>query len=62
MISLFIEESVYLVLNSLYEWEPVEKLKQRCDITVLVGWAENIKILTYVFLIWSEGIYYSHFK
>ena len=27
----FIAESVYFVLNSLLDWEPVEKLKQRCD-------------------------------
>ena len=27
----FIAESVYLVLNSLFDWEPVEKLKQGCD-------------------------------
>ena len=26
----FIAESVYLVLNSLLDWKPVEKLKQRC--------------------------------
>ena len=28
----FIAESVYLVLNSLWGWEPVKKLKQRGDI------------------------------
>ena len=28
----FIAESVYLVLNSLLDWKPVEKLKQRCDV------------------------------
>ena len=28
----FIAESVYLVLNSLLAWKPVEKLKQRCDV------------------------------
>ena len=28
----FIAESVYLVLNSLLDWEPVDKLKQRCDV------------------------------
>ena len=27
----FIAESVYLVLNSLFDWETVEKLKQGCD-------------------------------
>ena len=27
----FIAESVYLVLNSVLDWEPVEKLKQRFD-------------------------------
>ena len=26
----FIAESVYLVLNSLLDWKPVEKLKQGC--------------------------------
>ena len=26
----FIAESVYLLLNSLLDWKPVEKLKQRC--------------------------------
>ena len=26
----FIAESVYLALNSLLDWKPVEKLKQRC--------------------------------
>ena len=26
----FIAESVYLVLNSLLDWKPAEKLKQRC--------------------------------
>ena len=26
----FIAESVYLVLNSLLDWKPVEKLKKRC--------------------------------
>ena len=26
----FIAESVYLVLNSLLDWKPVKKLKQRC--------------------------------
>ena len=25
-------ESVYLVLNSLWDWEPVEKLKQTCGV------------------------------
>ena len=25
-------DSVYLVLNYLLDWEPVEKLKQRCDV------------------------------
>ena len=25
-------ESVYLVLNSLLDWKPVEKWKQRCDV------------------------------
>ena len=24
-------ENVYLVLNSLLDWKPVEELKQRCD-------------------------------
>ena len=28
----FIAESVYLVLNSLLDWEPVEKLKLRSDV------------------------------
>ena len=28
----FIAESVYLALNSLLDWEPLEKLKQRCDV------------------------------
>ena len=28
----FIADSVYLVLNVLLDWEPVEKLKQRCDV------------------------------
>ena len=28
----FITENVYLVLTSLLDWEPVEKLKQRCDL------------------------------
>ena len=28
----FIAEIVYLVLNSLLDWEPVEKLKERCDV------------------------------
>ena len=28
----FIAESVYLVLNSLLDWEPVEKLKHRRDV------------------------------
>ena len=28
----FIAKSVDLVLNSLLDWEPVEKLKQRCDV------------------------------
>ena len=27
----FIAESVYLVLNSLCDWEPVERLKERND-------------------------------
>ena len=27
-----LQQSVYLVLNSLLDWEPVEKLKQRCDV------------------------------
>ena len=26
----FIAESVYLVLNSLLDWKPVKKLKQKC--------------------------------
>ena len=26
----FLAESVYLVLNSLLDWKPVKKLKQRC--------------------------------
>ena len=28
----FIAETVYLVLNSLLNWNPVQKLKQRCDV------------------------------
>ena len=28
----FTAESVYLVLNSMLDWEPVEKLKERCDV------------------------------
>ena len=28
----FIAESVYFVLNSLVDWEPVEKLKQKSDV------------------------------
>ena len=28
----FIAENVYLVLNSLLDWRPVQKLKQRCDV------------------------------
>ena len=28
----FIVEGVYLVLNSLLHWEPVERLKQRSDV------------------------------
>ena len=28
--SLFIYQSVYLILNSLLDWKPVEKLKQSC--------------------------------
>ena len=28
----FIAQSVYLVLNSLLDWQPMEKLKQRCDV------------------------------
>ena len=28
----FIAENVYLVLNSSLDWEPVEKLKQKCDV------------------------------
>ena len=28
----FVAESVYLALNSLLEWLPVDKLKQRCDV------------------------------
>ena len=31
----FIAENVYLVLNSLLDWEPGEKLKQRCDVDPL---------------------------
>ena len=31
----FIAESVYLVLNSLLDWKPVEKLKQRCYVVSL---------------------------
>ena len=31
----FIAKSVDLVLNSLLDWEPVEKLKQRCDVVSL---------------------------
>ena len=27
-------ESVYLVLNCLLDWEPVEKLKQRCEVVL----------------------------
>ena len=32
----FIAENVYLVLNSLLDWEPVEKLKERCDVVSLI--------------------------
>ena len=28
----FIAESVYLVLNPLWDWEPVKILKERCDV------------------------------
>ena len=31
----FITETVYLVLNSLLDWKPVEKFKQRCDVVSL---------------------------
>ena len=34
----FIAERVYLVLNSLLDWKPVEKLKQRwCDVVSFMG-------------------------
>ena len=33
----FIAESFYLVLNSVLDWEPVEKLKQRCDVVSFTG-------------------------
>ena len=32
----FIAESVYLVLNSLCDWEPVEILKERNDVVIFV--------------------------
>ena len=28
----FTPECIYLVLNSLLDWEPVEKLNERCDV------------------------------
>ena len=31
----FIAESVYLVLNPLLHWEPMERLKQRSDVVIL---------------------------
>ena len=31
----FVTENVYLVLNSLLDWLPVEKLKRRCDVVSL---------------------------
>ena len=33
----FIAESVYLVLNSLLDWKPVEKLKQRCYVVSFIS-------------------------
>ena len=33
----FIADSVYLVLNSLLDWEPVKKLKQRCCVVSFTG-------------------------
>ena len=32
----FVTESVYLVLNSLLDWEPVERLKQKNDVVSFV--------------------------
>ena len=31
----FIADSVYFVLNSMLDWEPVDKLKQRFDVVSL---------------------------
>ena len=33
----FIADSVYLVLNSLLDWQPVERLKQSSDAVSLLG-------------------------
>ena len=37
MYNTFIAESVYLVLNSLCDWEPVERLKERNDVVSFLG-------------------------
>ena len=33
----FIAQSVYVVLNSLLDWKPVQKLKQRCYVVSFSG-------------------------
>ena len=46
----FIAESVYFVLNSLLDWEPVEKVKQGCYVvsfTPLFGYEASSTVLYY---------------
>ena len=56
MICTFMTESVYLVLNSLLDWEPMEKLKQRCDaVSFTFLWYEASSTVVYVMKAMDRG-------
>ena len=46
-IHLLIEKKVYLILNSLWDWEPVERLKQRNDVVSFTWFSEGGRVLLF---------------
>ena len=52
----FIAESVYLVLNSLLDWKPVSKSKQRCDVVSFTFFQyEATSTVLYATKVWDRG-------
>ena len=52
----FIAKSVYLVPNFLWDWEPVEELKQRCDVVSFTFFQyEETSTVLYATKVWDRG-------